>query len=173
MQAGEEPYCGTQSICTDYIATVLTGAQRALLMRQHRKGKHLSSDFLFFFSFNFFFKIYLFYAYEYTVAVFRHTRRGHLTPLQMVVSHHVFAGNWTRPLEEQSVLLTAEPSLQHPRSSSWLNQCKISVSMGHNCEYRDHGCQSLVVNLPSIWEIWDLTPVLQMKHNKSTTKCTV
>jgi hypothetical protein len=31
--------------------------------------------------------------YEYTVAVFRHTRRGHRTPLQMVVSHHVVAGN--------------------------------------------------------------------------------
>jgi hypothetical protein len=41
-------------------------------------------------------KIYLSYAYEYTVAVFRPeavTRRGHRTPLQMVVSHHVVAGN--------------------------------------------------------------------------------
>jgi hypothetical protein len=36
--------------------------------------------------------IYLFYVYEYTVAVFRHTRRGHQIPLQMVVSHHVVAG---------------------------------------------------------------------------------
>jgi hypothetical protein len=43
----------------------------------------------------FFFKrfIYLFCVYEYTVAVFRHTRRGHKIPLQMVVSHHVVAGN--------------------------------------------------------------------------------
>ena len=39
-----------------------------------------------------FFNIYLFYVYEYTVAVFRHTRRGHQIPLQMVVSHHVVAG---------------------------------------------------------------------------------
>jgi hypothetical protein len=39
------------------------------------------------------FKIYLFYIYEYTVAVFRHSRRGHQIPLQMVVSHHVVAGN--------------------------------------------------------------------------------
>jgi hypothetical protein len=39
-------------------------------------------------------KIYLFiYLYEYTVAVFRHTRIGHLIPLQMVVNHHVVAGN--------------------------------------------------------------------------------
>jgi hypothetical protein len=30
---------------------------------------------------------------EYTVAVFRHTRRGLQIPLQMVVSHHVVAGN--------------------------------------------------------------------------------
>jgi hypothetical protein len=35
----------------------------------------------------------LFYVYEYTVAVFRHTRRGHQIPLQMVVSHHVVAEN--------------------------------------------------------------------------------
>jgi hypothetical protein len=37
--------------------------------------------------------IYLFYAYEYTIVLFRHTRRGHQIPLQMVVSHHVVAGN--------------------------------------------------------------------------------
>ena len=37
----------------------------------------------------------------------RHTRRGNQIPL------HVVAGNWTEgPLEEQSVLLTAKPSLQ-------------------------------------------------------------
>jgi hypothetical protein len=41
----------------------------------------------------FFFKIHLFYLYEYTVAVFRYTRRGHQIPLQMVVSHHIVAGN--------------------------------------------------------------------------------
>jgi hypothetical protein len=40
----------------------------------------------------------LLYFYEYTVAVFRHTRRGHWIPLQMVVSHHVLVGNWTQVL---------------------------------------------------------------------------
>ena len=35
----------------------------------------------------------LFYVYEYTVPVFRHTRRGYEKPLQMAVSHHVGAGN--------------------------------------------------------------------------------
>jgi len=40
-----------------------------------------------------FLKIYLFIIYKYTVAVFRHTRRGHQISLQMVVSHHVVAGN--------------------------------------------------------------------------------
>jgi hypothetical protein len=29
---------------------------------------------------------------KYTVAVFRHTRRGHQISLQVVVSHHVVAG---------------------------------------------------------------------------------
>jgi hypothetical protein len=45
------------------------------------------------FSSFFFFKIHLFYVYEYTVAVSRHTKRGHWIPLQMVVSHLVVAGN--------------------------------------------------------------------------------
>jgi hypothetical protein len=38
-------------------------------------------------------KIYLFNVYEYTVAVFRHTRREHPIPLHVVVRHHVVAGN--------------------------------------------------------------------------------
>jgi hypothetical protein len=38
--------------------------------------------------------IYLFHAYKQTtIALFRHTRRGHQTTLQMVVSHHVVSGN--------------------------------------------------------------------------------
>jgi hypothetical protein len=37
--------------------------------------------------------IYLFYVYECTVAVFRHTRRGHQISLQMVASYNVAAGN--------------------------------------------------------------------------------
>jgi hypothetical protein len=45
------------------------------------------------FSFSFLRFIYLFYVYEYAIALFRHTRRGHQIPLQMVVSHHVIAGN--------------------------------------------------------------------------------
>jgi hypothetical protein len=38
-------------------------------------------------------KFYLLYLYEYTVALFRHTRRGPWIPIQMVGSHHVVAGN--------------------------------------------------------------------------------
>ena len=37
--------------------------------------------------------IYLFYVCEYVVTLFRPTRRGHQIPLQMVVTHHVVAGN--------------------------------------------------------------------------------
>ena len=40
----------------------------------------------------FFFKIYLFIICKYTVAVFRHSRRGSHVSLWMVVSHHVVAG---------------------------------------------------------------------------------
>ena len=40
-------------------------------------------------------RFYLFYIHdEYTVAVYR----GHWIPLQMAVSHHVVAGNWTQDL---------------------------------------------------------------------------
>jgi hypothetical protein len=41
---------------------------------------------------HFFLKIYLFIICKFTVAVFRHSSRGHQILLQMVVSHHVVAG---------------------------------------------------------------------------------
>jgi len=44
----------------------------------------------------------LFIVYEYTIAVFRHTRRGHRISLQIVVSHHVAAGIWTQDLWKSS-----------------------------------------------------------------------
>ena len=48
----------------------------------------------------------------YTV-FYLHARRGHQILLQMVMSHHVVGGKLNSgPLEEQSVVLTAEPSLQ-------------------------------------------------------------
>ena len=40
--------------------------------------------------------------HKYTVAIFRHTRRGHQISLQMAVSHHVFAGIWTQDLWKSS-----------------------------------------------------------------------
>jgi hypothetical protein len=61
----------------------------------------------------FFFKIYLFIICKYTVAVFRHSRRGRQILLQMAVSHHVVAGIWTLDLRKNSwVLLPTEPSHQ-------------------------------------------------------------
>ena len=42
--------------------------------------------------------IYLFIICKYTVAVFRHTRRGSQIWLWMPVSHHVVAGIWTQDL---------------------------------------------------------------------------
>ena len=44
------------------------------------------------FFFFFFFKDLFIIICKYTVAVFRHTRRGSQILLQMVVSHHVVAG---------------------------------------------------------------------------------
>jgi hypothetical protein len=65
--------------------------------------------------FSFFLKIYLFHVWEYIVTVFRHTRRGHQFPITdgcepPCVCWELNSG----PLEEQSVLLTAEPSLSSP-----------------------------------------------------------
>jgi hypothetical protein len=52
-------------------------------------GTEVGKSFFFFF---FFLKIYLFIICKYTVAVFRHTRRGSQISLRVVVSHHVVAG---------------------------------------------------------------------------------
>jgi hypothetical protein len=52
----------------------------------------ISALFFFFFLLFFFLRFYLFIICKYTVAVFRHTRRGHQISLRMVVSHHVVAG---------------------------------------------------------------------------------
>jgi hypothetical protein len=46
--------------------------------------------------------IFIFFVYEYTVAIFRHTRRGHQIPLKMVVSHHVVAGDGVQDLWKSS-----------------------------------------------------------------------
>jgi hypothetical protein len=58
--------------------------QHALAQQKKKKKKKKKKFFL---------NIYIFYLYDYTVAVFRHTRRGRQILLQMVVSHHVVAGN--------------------------------------------------------------------------------
>jgi hypothetical protein len=50
---------------------------------------------------------YLFHICVHTVTVFRHSRRWHRIPLQMVVSHHVVAGIWTQDLGKSSQLVSA------------------------------------------------------------------
>jgi hypothetical protein len=65
--------------------------------------------------------IYLFITCKYTVAVFRHFRRGSQISLRVVVSHHVVAGIWTSNLQKSSlVLLPTEPS--HQPSNCFLSQ---------------------------------------------------
>jgi hypothetical protein len=80
------------------------------------------------FCFLVFLKIYLFIIiFKYTVAVFSCTRRGHQISSRMAVSHH---GCWdlnSGPLEEQSMLLTAEPSLQPPSCCFCLFVCLFFV----------------------------------------------
>jgi hypothetical protein len=49
-----------------------------------------------------FLKIYLFIICKYTVAVFRHSRRGSQISLGMVVSHHVVTGICTQDIWKSS-----------------------------------------------------------------------
>jgi hypothetical protein len=70
----------------------------------------------FHFSFLFFLKIYLFYICEYTVAIFRHQKRA---SKPIAGGCEPPRGCWdlnSGALEEQSVPLTAEPSLQPAKS---------------------------------------------------------
>jgi hypothetical protein len=61
--------------------------------------------------------IYLFIICKYTVAVFRHSRRGRQISFWMIVSHHVVARIWTQDLQKSSwVLLPTEPSHQPAKS---------------------------------------------------------
>jgi len=52
---------------------------------------HIPVAFLFFFKDFIYLFIYLFIIFKYTVAVFRHLRKGHQISLWMFVSHHVVA----------------------------------------------------------------------------------
>jgi hypothetical protein len=64
--------------------------QRSNKISRHPLQEHLNLHiFSFFF---FFFKDLFIIICKYTVAVFRHTRRGSQILLRMVVSHHVVAG---------------------------------------------------------------------------------
>jgi hypothetical protein len=82
------------------------------------RPKYFPSSLSFFLFFYFFFI--LFIICKYTVAVFRHSRRGSQILLQMVVSHHVVAGIWTSDLRKSSrVLLPTEPAHQPPSSLSY------------------------------------------------------
>ena len=92
--------CLFSSLVSSQVSKAMSHTQRCVFNRQS-------------FCFCFFFKIYLLYLYEYTVAVFRHTRRGH--QLLLTNGCEPPCGCWelnSGPLGEQSVLLTTEPPLQ-------------------------------------------------------------
>jgi hypothetical protein len=91
---------------------------------------------------NFLKKIYLFYVCDYTVAVFRHTRREHWIPLQMVVSHHVVA---------RIELRTSGRTVSAP------NRCTISPAQKKiilMAILRDSNkIASILVNLPTLTDL--------------------
>jgi hypothetical protein len=88
------------------------------------------------YNFTTFFKKDLFIICKFTVAVFRHTRRGSQILLWMVVSHHVVAGIWTLDLWKSSqVLLPTEPSHQ-PNFATLMNLKDLCFPkvLGYSCE---------------------------------------
>jgi hypothetical protein len=71
-----------RTVCAQHLSLLLSLSLSSFLSFFPSFLSFLSflSFFLSFLSF-FLLKIYLFYVYEYTVAIFRHTRRGHQIPL--------------------------------------------------------------------------------------------
>jgi hypothetical protein len=117
----------------------------------------------FFFSF-FFLKIYSFIIRKYTVAVFRHSRRGSQISLGMVVSHHVIAGIWTPDLRKSSrVLLLTEPSHQPRSPAVWvLHACSkawVLVSALHKLGVVVYNCN-----------IWDTRGTVSKTINQTKSK---
>jgi hypothetical protein len=94
----------------------LSASQRGVYLTQEALGQDSRSRVLWAYTL---LKKDLFIIYKYTVADFRHPRKGHQVSLQVVVSHHVVTGDLNSgPSEGQSVLLTAEPSHQPPGLNS-------------------------------------------------------
>jgi hypothetical protein len=60
---------------------------------RYLSGKKIKNILLFYFFFLIFIYLFIYlFICKYTVAVFRHSRRGHQILLQVVVSHHVVGG---------------------------------------------------------------------------------
>ena len=62
----------------------------------------------------------LFYVYEYTIDVFKHTRRRHQMPLHLVLSQYVIAGNWTQELWKNSQCYKTLSHLSSPQTQKYL-----------------------------------------------------
>jgi hypothetical protein len=75
-----------------FILTLKTCCSIKLCSFIHRISLNLSGAFM---SFFFFLTDLFIFVSKYTVAVFRHTRRGHQISLWVIVSYHVVAGIWT------------------------------------------------------------------------------
>jgi hypothetical protein len=75
----------------------------------------------------FVFKDLLIIIYKYTVAVFRHTRRGHQISLRVVVSHHVVAGIWTQDPQKSSQCSYPLSHLARASHQTWGSQARESA----------------------------------------------
>jgi hypothetical protein len=111
----------------------------------------------------------LFIVYEYTVAVFRHTRRGHQIPLQMVVSHMWLLGIELRTSGRTvSVLLAAEPSLQPLPLLSYghlrgprrlLGLFPLSLTLDTSCQWPNMLYSFEILACPALMETHLLSPL--------------
>ena len=88
----------------------------------HEEPTNILSILFFIFSFGF-----IYFIYMSTLSLSSDTRRGHLIPLQMDVSHHVIAGNWTQDLSTFNCWATS-PVGRKEFVSSYISQYIVNGS---------------------------------------------
>ena len=98
QHSAEEEGCEGRRLLDSVVRAEVPPPPRAWALPSPRWGlphgqKALKNILLVHVYFNFLKILIYLYIYLYKCSVFRHTRRGHCIPLQMVVSHHVAAGN--------------------------------------------------------------------------------
>jgi hypothetical protein len=127
----------------DYCALNLSRCMQWAGIASRMPGK-ISRNWALFSLLIFFFKDLFIIICKYTIAVFRHTRRGSQILLGMVVSHHVVAGIWTLDFQKSSRCSYPLSHLTSPAPTPNLDQLLLNIlTQSGPMVFRDDG-----------WELW-------------------